>query len=281
MSSQTRAKFGYLNYETMISNLSQKANLKKKLDAYDINFTPDTKECYVIAPDLTPWAIRSKVYTFDGIGSAIEQLRRNTDTYSGQIIAIQSNEKYRGYIVNATSDGDSWNVSPLSEHEEEIDYNTLGNQPILNLIGELDSPINVEDLENGIYKIKGQYTISSQLETVFLSAADTIITIKHAEDKTYIKQITSDEIVDYVIDSNGITFSTIVTSDFLSKQGYITEQEVDDKIAALNIITENDVKAYVQQTINESIGNVIDEKIDQALNEKLQSVDESEISNLF
>jgi len=277
MATQTRAKFGYLNYEAMLINISQETNPKKKLDAYDLNFTPDTRECYIIAPDLTPWAIKSKVYTFTSVESAIEQLRQNTDTYPGQIIAIQVAEKYRGYIVNAVSDG--WEVSPLSEHAEDIDYDTLGNKPIINLIGTLDNPIVAEELESGIYKIKGQYTISCQLETVFLSASDTLLIIKHEENQTSIKKITADEITDYSIKDDGFSISTVITSDFI--KGYATKDYVDNKIAALDVITRDEVESYIQQAVNNVFDSTLDKGIDQKLDEKLQNVGESEIDTLF
>lgn len=277
MASQTRAKFGYLSYNTMLSNIAQETDPKKKLDAYDLNFTPDTKECYIIAPDLTPWAIKSKVYTFDNIDVAIEQLNQNTDTYAGQIVAILHGNKYVGYIVNNIEN--KFSVSPLYEHPEEVDYNTLGNKPITNLIGTLDNPINAEELDSGIYAVKGQYVISTLYDTIFLSASDTILIVNQEEHK--IKRITTDEIVDYIITSNDITSSSFVTSDFLDSEGYATEQYVDEKIAALEIVTRKEVEEYVNQLVNEVINTNLNEKIDQILDEKLQSMDESDIDNLF
>lgn len=40
----TRAKFGYLTYKDMVAKIAD-----KKLDEYDICYTKDTHECYIIS----------------------------------------------------------------------------------------------------------------------------------------------------------------------------------------------------------------------------------------
>lgn len=279
MATQTRAKFGYLNYEAMLLNIAQETDPKRKLDAYDLNFTPDTKECYIIAPDLTPWSIKSKVYTFDNINLAVEQLNQNNDTYAGQIIAIKSNEKYYGYIVNPASGG--WSVSPLSEQIGEIDYNTIGNRPIKNIYGEIEKPVIVSDLNNGIYTINGQYQISPDINTILSSATNHIVIVEHGADTIHIKRITADDITDYSIANNTTTISKIVTSDFLQENGYITAEEVDIKIAALDAVSRSEVTEYIKETVLANLDNIIDEKIDTKLDEKIIAVDNTEIEALF
>ena len=278
--SQTRAKFAYLKYESMLSNLSDETlDPKKKLNAYDINFTPDTKECYIISPDLIPWAINSKVYTFDSIESANEQLNQNTDTYSGQIIAIQYDEKYFGYIVNKNVDG--YYVSPLNEYPDEINYDKLGNRPIINLIGTLDEPIMVSDLDTGIYKIKGQYKVSNLEETIYLSASDTLFIVDNKKDTINIKRVTIDDIVDYVITNETIVANKYITEDFLKEKNYVNSDYVDTKIEAVKLLLEDELKNYIVEAINSVMGESLDKKIDERINTFIQPTQDEQITDLF
>ena len=192
MASKSRAKFGYLTYEKMLEKIE--AGL---LDAYDVNFSPDTKECYVIDPDLKPWAVKSKVYTFDSVEDALEQLNHNSDTYNGQVVAIKHDDKYFGYIVNPASGG--FSVTPLSEHVAPIDYNNLGNKPIINVVGEFGNPIIISELANGVYVITGQYQIAPEIQTTYSSTANNIFVIEKTDTQIYIKRITAKEIKTYSI----------------------------------------------------------------------------------
>ena len=278
--SQTRAKFAYLKYESMLSNLSDETlDPKKKLNAYDINFTPDTKECYIISPDLIPWAINSKVYTFDSIESANEQLNQNTDTYSGQIIAIQYDEKYFGYIVNKNVDG--YYVSPLNEYPDEINYDKLGNRPIINLIGTLDEPIMVSDLDTGIYKIKGQYKVSNLEETTYLSASDTLFIVNNQKDTINIKRVTIDDIVDYVITNETIVANKYITEDFLKEKNYVNSDYIDTKIEAVKLLLEDELKKYIVEAINSVMDEALDKKIDERIGEFIHPTEDEQITNLF
>lgn len=279
-STQTRAKYAYLKYDSMIANLSDETlNPKQKLDAYDINFAPDTKECYVIAPDLTPWAIKSKVYTFDNVQSANEKLNANTDTYPGQIVAIQFEEKYFGYIVNQNSDG--FYVSPLSEHENGIDYNDLGNRPIINLVGTLDAPILVSSLNTGIYKVKGQYKVTELEETIYLSASDTIFIVNNNSETINVKKITTDNIINYEISNDKFTSTIYITDDYLTENNYATKPFVDEKIEAAKLILEDELKVYVVETINSVMDEELDKKIDERIDAFIQPTDNNQINELF
>lgn len=268
---KTRAKFGYLNYDSMIKKIAD-----GKLDAYDINFAPDTKECYVITPELTPWAVKSKVYTFDDENSAIETLNTNSDTYAGQIVSILSDNKYKAYIVNEDAQG--FTVTPLSTYGEEIDYDTLGNRPIINLVGTLDTPISIDTLESGIYMVKGQYTIAG-IDTVFLSASNVLFVIDKSDTYLHFKKITSHEIIDYSIVDGEAKSTTLITSDYLDGCGYATTEYVDNKILALDFITKDEISVYVENVINESLSNTIDEKIEEKLAEA--EADTSDIDSMF
>lgn len=266
-----RSRLSFQKYDIIEDYINQ-----KKLDAYDIVYTTDTHENVVIDADSNIVPIRSRVYRFTDITSANLSLNKSSDTYEGQIVAIlqENDEKYSGYIVNKNKVGEFY-VSPLSE-SSQIDYDSLGNKPVINKIGTLNSPITVDQLEDGIYKIRGQYKLTESAITIYLSSNDNFFLVKTENDITYIKKISAMDITDYTVNSDGsISASTIPTTKIL--KNYATKSYVDDKIAALDLLTKDDVTTYVADIIN----NTIDEKIETKVNEMYTLADNAEIQQLF
>lgn len=266
-----RSRLSFQKYDIIEDYINQ-----KKLDAYDIVYTTDTHENVVINADLNIVPIRSRVYRFTDITSANLSLNKSSDTYEGQIVAIlqENDEKYSGYIVNKNKVGEFY-VSPLSE-SGQIDYDSLGNKPVINKIGTLNSPITVDQLEDGIYKIRGQYKLTESAITIYLSSNDNFFLVKTENDITYIKKISAMDITDYTVNSDGsISASTIPTTKIL--KNYATKSYVDDKIAALDLLTKDDVTTYVADIIN----NTIDEKIETKVNKMYTPADNAEIQQLF
>ena len=266
-----RSRLSFQKYDIIEDYINQ-----KKLDAYDIVYTTDTHENVVIDADLNIVPIRSRVYRFTDITSANLSLNKSSDTYEGQIVAIlqENDEKYSGYIVNKNKVGEFY-VSPLSE-SGQIDYDSLGNKPVINKIGTLNSPITVDQLEDGIYKIRGQYKLTESAITIYLSSNDNFFLVKTENDITYIKKISAMDITDYTVNSDGsISAYTIPTTKIL--KNYATKSYVDDKIAALDLLTKDDVTTYVADIIN----NTIDEKIETKVNKMYTPADNAEIQQLF
>ena len=268
-----RSRFSFQPYDEIEDCINQ-----KKLDIYDVIFTTDTHENVVIDEDLNIVPIRSRIYRFIDMTSANLALNSSSDTYEGQVVAIleEGKEKYAGYIVNKNKNGEYY-VSPLSD-SGQIDYDSLGNRPIINKVGTLDAPITVANLEDGTYKIKGQYKLSSNAMTIYLSSNDNFFLVRKDTEKnvTYIKKISATDITDYTINSDGSTSaSTIPTTKIL--KDYATKKYVDDKIAALDILTRDDVKTYVTEIIN----NTIDEKIENKVNEMYIPAKNEDIHEMF
>jgi len=275
--SQNRAKFGYLSYDDMLQKITDGV-----LDQHDIVFTKDTKETYIISPDAEPIALKSKVYVYNSMTEAIREINRNTDTYIGQIVSILDGDTYRGYIVNQNTKyrTTSYTVSPLTD-TSSIDYNTLGNKPIINLIGTLDEPITLSELSNGTYSIIGQYKVKDSEETIYLNASPTVVIIEKDNNKTFIKKISSSEIIDYVITDDIVEKKAYATDKFLEEYGYATTSYVDNKIAVLDFITKDEVSIYVDNLVNEILDNILDSKIDKKIDEKIQPVGEEYVVSLF
>lgn len=280
MSSNPRARFGYLNYDDIIIKLNN-----KQLDAFDVVFTKDTKETIIISDKLELIPIQSRVLIFKNTAEAILALNEDSSTYEGQIVSILNNDVYSAYIVNKDYK-DSYYVTPLNIYDGVIDYNSLGNKPITNLVGTLDNNIIIDELDNGIYSVSGLYKISTKCNTLFSTTYPTVFLVDKSDEINYVKKITAKEIINYSI-SDVINTSTIVTSEYLESKGYVASDYVDAKIAALNFLTKDELDTYVASSVSDAVdtalGEELDNKIDQKINQKLQnsSISREQIESLF
>ena len=252
-----------------------------KLDENDIVFTTDTHEWILILEDLSIVPVNCKVYLYSSISEAETDLNSRTDSYAGQVVSIYNSakEKYQGYLVN-TDSSDNFYVTAIGS-DLDIDYNNLGNCPIINLSGTISDPIKLSELNDGNYKITGSYIVSDDIPTLYSSGNGNLFIIGTDESVKHIKKITSTEIVDYTISDNVTSANSIITSDWISKQGYATKTYVDAKITALDIYTKEEIQAYtrelLEQELSEQIGVIVDEKIDG----KFEEVTDQEIEELF
>ena len=273
----TRAKWAYLSYDSIQTKIDEGV-----LDAYDIIYTKDSHENIIISPDLIPLSVRSRVYVFDSVEDANTKLNINTDTYVGQIVSVIVEDKCKGYIVNKDREG-SFYVEALTA--DNIDYNTLGNRPVENLVGTLDEPIVITELNSGTYKIKGQYKISDDYGTVFLSSDGDLFLIEKTNTENRIKRITKDTIQDFIISDSDIAKRTYVTDDYLTDCGYTTTEYVDSKVLALEESIRAYIEAYVEQTVEDVITQrvdvIIDERLDVKLDERIQETTNEEVEDLF
>lgn len=269
-----RVKFGYLSRNEMFERVSD-----GRLNEYDIVFTKDTFETYIISENLTPISLKSKVYTFNSRTAAIQQLNKNTDTYEGQIVSIANGDIYEGYIVNKVSN--SYTVTPLSL-SSSIDYDTLGNKPIVNLVGESDNPLIISSLNNGTYSISGHFKIANNDVTTHLNPNVTIFIIENNDDVTFIKEISTKEIVDYEVTNEHTTVvEQYITNEFLKENGYATTSYVDGKIVALDFIRREEMFEYVdgifKSFVDEQLIPIVDDRIDK----KIIGATEKQIHSLF
>lgn len=200
-----RAKFGYLTYDDMVAKIAD-----KKLDEYDICYTKDTHECYIVSEDKVPVAIKSKVNTYSSTDDAEKDLNSSISTYEGQIVAIKYNDRFRAYIVEKDNDG--FFVTPLDVARDVIDYDTLGNRPIVNIKGTTESPIIISELSEGIYHVSGQYTISPLDQNINLAMRDILFV---TDGNGNIQKISGKSIVNYSV-TNGA-----VKEDIFATQGYV------------------------------------------------------------
>lgn len=273
----TRAKWAYLPYNSIQQKIDEGI-----LDQFDVIYTSDSHENLIITPDLTLWSVRSRIYTFDSVADANTALNTNTDTYKGQIVSILNGDKYTAYVVNQDSNG-VYSVTTLSA--ENVNYDNLGNRPIENLVGTLDVSIIVENLDTGMYKIKGQYKIYNGEDTVYLSADGDLFIVEISATEKFIKRFTKKTIQDFVISDGEIKKNTYITEEYLADNGYSTNDYVDVKLTAFETSIKNDIESYVEQTVEDIIINkvdaIIDERLDVKLDERIQISTNEEVEDFF
>lgn len=274
-SAKNRSRYGYLNLADIQDRIDS-----GKLDAYDLIYTKDTHECYILTEDLEQVPIKSRVYQFPTEEEALLYLHAATDTYEGQLVAIKQKNRYKAYIVNK-DDEDLWCVTLLSDADEQIDYNTLGNRPITNLTGTLANPIIVETLDNGIYSISGQYKVFDSIDTIFSSYENHIFLVEKSETETHIKDISSTDMITYSLVGDEIQQDKLVTSKFLKDNNYVTDSDLDKKIQTLDILTKTEASEYIEQAVNSYLDSKLDSAIDQKLDEKIVETADTEIADLF
>ena len=236
MSVDSRTKFVYLSYDDITTSINNGV-----LDEYDMCITKDTHEIYIVRDDLTPFAIKSKVYVFDSIDEANTQLNANTDTYVGQIVSIIVDDKYKGHIVNRDSDG-KYYVSKLTEGD-------IPESGVIFIKGTLDNKIIVSELGEGTYSIEGQYQIVPD-GTVYMTGGKELFVCSNGS----VHHINGNSIEKYTIDENSIVnIETYLTDADLSK--YITKSDAEQIIS--DLLSQN-VEDEVIKALDKSIAQQSD-----------------------
>lgn len=242
-------KFGWFTCDEMSRAISDKL-----LSAYDVCFTKDSKEIYIISSTLSPIPIKSKMRIFENEDIANTTINSTPQTYAGELVSIFKNEKFVAYIVNKNESG-SFYVSPI-DNDRQISYDELINAPIINLTGTVTSPVDLASLENGFYKVKGKFITPDNI-TVTSYVGDYVI----VEDEN-IKRIGSTEIIDYVITNNTVTKSEYTTKEYVLAQNYATETYVSDQISAMQAYLEVYIREYIRTTLTELVRYIVIQEID-------------------
>lgn len=271
---ENRVKYAYLDYSDIPTRIEN-----GEIDQYDVVFTKDTHEQYLIKDDLSLLNIKSRIYCFDSIISAKEKLNSNTDTYEGQIVAIADNDSgvYHGYIVNKSND--KYIITSLTDNGNKIDYDSLVHRPIINKTGSLANPLTIGELDNGLYSVSGEYRIFLEYPTIFSSSINHLFVVEKENDKIYVKDVQAKKTVIYVLSNGQVNIEDVITSNYLTENQYITETDFDAKIKALDFVTRNEISDYVKQITTEYLEQNLDSKIDEKINSLI--ADDSEIDNLF
>lgn len=145
--------------------------------------------------------------------------------------------------------------------------------------GNVEYPLILSELGNGVHLVSGSYKMARTSETVNSSIAYFIVLVDVQGTTTYLRTITASEISDFVIDSEGTASKTgtVVTTDYLDEKGYTTEEQLDIKIEALKVSIEEEMKEYVDATIEEQITTLVPEEVQKYV----QVATEDDVRDLF
>ena len=238
-----------------------------------INGTNQITDIKFIGTNLMFYSNGNLIYSFDmsmteeDAQHIIEQVK--TSIGLDQYIKSADVSKLLDDIVGNLEDKNT-----VVDYINSLSYNKLSDKPIENLIGSLNAPVYISSLEDGIYKIKGQYIISQSNPTVQSSAEDVLFFISHdpeLEKKMTITKMQGTSIVLYFLQTDG-TYRT---------DKYITENWITDQ----NYMSADAAKEFITKIIQESVADVIDqqldEKLDSALDKKIGGISTEELTNIF
>lgn len=134
------------------------------------------------------------------------------------------------------------------------------------LTGTLEKQLILSELNGGVYEIKGQYKVTEDAETVFLSASYVIAIVKQTTNGAKVRLITADDVLDFTTEGGEITDTDKnVTEKYLIEHGYVTETQVDEKIAVMEVTLKEELIDYVNDIIADQIAVLLPEELDKIL----------------
>ena len=146
------------------------------------------------------------------------------------------------------------------------------------LTGTLENKVVLSSLYDGLYQIKGQYIISANYPTTFITTSPIIAIIQTINGIKKIRTITADDIVSYIINEDlSVTPNIVVTKDYLDDNEYVTEGYVDAKMAAMEAVIMADVESALPAMLEPILRPVVEEVVD----ETIQDIDSQNIEDLF
>lgn len=135
-------------------------------------------------------------------------------------------------------------------------YDDLQGIPIINKKGTITSPLIISELEDGIYKVIGNYYLTSNTSgTQFIESSNCLFFVSK-EDKRFLK-ISPTSITEFLVKDDGTYESNTVVNN-----GNIEEtikQEVKNYFDSEGVT--QDIVGIVDQRISEKFGEVTDEDI--------------------
>ncbi len=142
------------------------------------------------------------------------------------------------------------------------------------LAGTAQDMVILSTLNDGIYQVSGQYTITADYPTIFLSTSDDLCIVQTIDEKKIVKRITANEIANYVIEDDlSVTTSIVATQEWIKEQGYADEEYIDYKMEILKHELEDEIDELVRPVVKPICEEVIDETI--------QPIDDQDIESLF
>ncbi len=122
-------------------------------------------------------------------------------------------------------------------------YDQLTDLPIVNLYGDVTSPVVLADLEDGNYAVSGHYQIGGTLTTIHIVTSKILFQIVSDKTSKHITQLSGAEriyIYSVTTETGATRTSSYATEGWVYTQGYSTENYVNEAIEELyqKLITE-------------------------------------------
>lgn len=243
-------KFGYLTSEEIQVVLN-----RKLLNPYSIIYNKTNHCQYLIKEDYTLFEIKSKMPIFVSKEEANRVINEDESTYSGEIVSVLVGDEFVAHIVQGNPG--AYFVKPVSA-EKDFSYNDLRDIPIKNVGTIPTQRVDILALEDGYYKVNyfispGKSEVNSIVGNLFF--IETVGAIK------YIKRITQNNIFDYTVVNGVVSSNKYATEEYVKKQGYMTSEDVDIKLAALDLVTRKDLENYVKTTCEALCKHLINEEL--------------------
>lgn len=190
-------------------------------------------------------------------------------TYANTIKAIEDGKiKYPGYC---------W-ISDRGEYGFINKDNQLEVIGIPELTGTIDNKIILSSLDDGLYQVKGQHKITADHATTFDSGSFILVVVQTIGGVKKVRRITADELTTYTIGEDlSVEVDEVATKDYLDEKGYVTEDFVDEKIAAMEAVILADVEAALPDMLEPILRPVVEDVVDQTI----QSETDENIRELF
>ena len=102
-----------------------------------------------------------------------------------------------------------------------------------------------------------------------------LFVIEHSSTNIFVTKVSGSQIVRFIIDADyHCTTDKYLTEQWMSTQDFLTKEEVEAYVAGY-------LQAAVPDIVGEAINEQFDQKIDTALSERLNDIEQNDISNLF
>ena len=261
---------GILKYPGMcfIQDTKSLAWVTKENTIQYINGTDQITDIKFVGTNLMFYSNGTLLYSFD-----MSMTEEDAENIIAQVKASIGLDQYikSSDVTKLLDDivGNLEDKSTVVDYINSLSYRKLTDKPIEYLIGSLTVPITISTLDDGIYKIKGQFIIGGNSTTVHSSADEVFFLVSHDEDThgTSITQFQGNSILLYFIQQDG---------DYVTDK-YVTEKWVNDQ----NFMSADSAKQFIQEQLELTVSDLVDKKIDEALDKKIGGLESADIANIF
>ena len=150
-----------------------------------------------------------------------------------------------------------------------INPDTIIDIPMIQAVGTLESPINLSNLSEGLYGLRGPHKIVSN-SSILQTNSNIIVIVQEDGNTKKIKRITAEQEELYTVSEGEITGQAIsVTDKYLQDNEYITRDDL------------NQALIDIEEDMMQSLMDYVDITVDAKINSDIQNIDDEDINDLF